>query len=288
MSVMAVVTISSPGSGSIAATARCTAAVPDAHAIAWRTPRISAKRASSAGTCGPLVLVSVPLSRTWERSASSSSPKVRPLASWSDGRTSGGCTTRRSVTSFPPRAGIGGSGGDAAHSSFVNTPPRTAGEQPLPGHSELIGRHVGSHESQSQVVTLRTRLVLRATMGAGLHRGNRYRYPFPGAPRVGSTRSSRPGDGRSKRRSVTSHHIAVVYGTRPEIVKLAGVLRGPAPRARPIHTGQHYSPALSDVFLAQLRLDPPAVQLEIGGTSRGRQIGDATGRLGESVCRARA
>ena len=48
MSVMAVVTISSPGSGSIAATATCTAAVPEAQATATRTPSISAKRASSA------------------------------------------------------------------------------------------------------------------------------------------------------------------------------------------------------------------------------------------------
>jgi UDP-N-acetylglucosamine 2-epimerase (non-hydrolysing) len=86
---------------------------------------------------------------------------------------------------------------------------------------------------------------------------------------------------------VTSHHIAVVYGTRPEIVKLAGVLRGLGPRAQAIHTGQHYSPALSDVFLAQLRLDPPAVQLEIGGTSRGRQIGEATACLDECFCRSR-
>jgi UDP-N-acetylglucosamine 2-epimerase (non-hydrolysing) len=79
--------------------------------------------------------------------------------------------------------------------------------------------------------------------------------------------------------------IAVVYGTRPEIVKLAGVLRMLGPRAFAVHTGQHYSPALSDVFLTQLRLERPEVQLEIGGTSRGRQIGEATARLDECFSR---
>lgn len=48
-----------------------------------------------------------------------------------------------------------------------------------------------------------------------------------------------------------------------------------------MHTGQHYSPTLSDVFLAQLRLSRPDVQLEVGGASRGRQIGEATARLDE-------
>jgi UDP-N-acetylglucosamine 2-epimerase (non-hydrolysing) len=75
--------------------------------------------------------------------------------------------------------------------------------------------------------------------------------------------------------------IAVVYGTRPEIVKLVGVLRRLGPRALAVHTGQHFSPALSDVFLDQFHLDRPEVQLEIGGTSRGSQIGVATTRLDE-------
>ncbi len=70
--------------------------------------------------------------------------------------------------------------------------------------------------------------------------------------------------------------VAVVYGTRPEIVKLAGVLRELGGRACAVHTGQHYSAALSDVFLTQLRLGAPDVRLDIGGTSRGRQIGEAT------------
>ncbi len=85
----------------------------------------------------------------------------------------------------------------------------------------------------------------------------------------------------------TTGRIAVVFGTRPEIVKLAGVLRRLGPRALLVHTGQHYSPALSDVFLAQLRLGSPDVQLEVGGTSRARQIGEATTRLDECFSETR-
>lgn len=70
-----------------------------------------------------------------------------------------------------------------------------------------------------------------------------------------------------------------MFGTRPEIVKLAGVVRLLGPAARTVHTGQHYSPALSAAFLDDLGLGTPAVQLDVGGASRGRQIGEATAAL---------
>ena len=87
MSVIDVVMISSPGSGSIAATATCTAADPDASATANSAPIIAAKRFSRVAQAVPLVQVSVPVSITLASSASSSCPSVRPLLSWSDGRT---------------------------------------------------------------------------------------------------------------------------------------------------------------------------------------------------------
>lgn len=70
--------------------------------------------------------------------------------------------------------------------------------------------------------------------------------------------------------------IAVVFGTRPELIKLAGVVQGLGPRARTIHTGQHFDAAMSSEFLDELGLDEPTVQLEVGGQSRGQQIGRAT------------
>ena len=81
MSVMGVVTISSPGSGSIAATAAWTAALPEASATTCSTPRRSASAASRYLVCDPFVAASTPLVTTAVSAASSSSPKDRPLAS---------------------------------------------------------------------------------------------------------------------------------------------------------------------------------------------------------------
>jgi UDP-N-acetylglucosamine 2-epimerase (non-hydrolysing) len=73
--------------------------------------------------------------------------------------------------------------------------------------------------------------------------------------------------------------IAVVLGTRPEIIKLAIVVRLLGPAARVVHTGQHYDPGLSGVFFHAFGLDDPRVRLEIGGRSRGSQIGEAVAAL---------
>lgn len=73
--------------------------------------------------------------------------------------------------------------------------------------------------------------------------------------------------------------VAVVLGTRPEIVKLAHIIRLLGPAARVIHTGQHYDPNLSASFFADLSLPEPDLFLEVGGASRGHQIGEATSLL---------
>lgn len=70
--------------------------------------------------------------------------------------------------------------------------------------------------------------------------------------------------------------IAVVLGTRPEIVKLAHIIRLLGDAAWVIHTGQHYDPNLSAAFFAELSLPEPDLFLEVGGRSRGHQIGEAT------------
>jgi len=73
--------------------------------------------------------------------------------------------------------------------------------------------------------------------------------------------------------------IAVVLGTRPEIVKLGQIISLLGPAARTIHTGQHYDAGLSDIFFEQLGLSTPDIHLEVGGVSRGRQIGEAIAAL---------
>ena len=75
--------------------------------------------------------------------------------------------------------------------------------------------------------------------------------------------------------------VAVVLGTRPEIIKLAYVIRGLGPAALVIHTGQHYDFRLSAVFLEAFGIDEPSLFLEVGGKTRAGQIGSAVSSLGE-------
>jgi UDP-N-acetylglucosamine 2-epimerase (non-hydrolysing) len=69
--------------------------------------------------------------------------------------------------------------------------------------------------------------------------------------------------------------IAIVLGTRPEIVKLAGLVRLLGPAARVVYTGQHYDPELSGIFFDEFGMTRPDVHVGIGGERRGAQIGRA-------------
>ncbi len=69
--------------------------------------------------------------------------------------------------------------------------------------------------------------------------------------------------------------IAIVVGTRPEIIKTAPVVHELARRNEPfyyLHTGQHYSPQLDRVFFQELGLPEPAVNLETGSLSAVDQV----------------
>ena len=68
--------------------------------------------------------------------------------------------------------------------------------------------------------------------------------------------------------------IAVVLGTRPEIIKLSPVIRELERRNADflvIHTGQHYSYNLDRVFFEQLNLPQPGYNLEVGSASHAEQ-----------------
>jgi UDP-N-acetylglucosamine 2-epimerase (non-hydrolysing) len=73
--------------------------------------------------------------------------------------------------------------------------------------------------------------------------------------------------------------VAFVLGTRPEMIKVAPLVRLFGAAARVIHTGQHYDENLSGQFLAELGIGEPDARLSVGGRSRGSQIGDATSQL---------
>ena len=75
--------------------------------------------------------------------------------------------------------------------------------------------------------------------------------------------------------------VAFVLGTRPEIVKLAALIRLFAGDAAVVHTGQHYDERMSGAFFTDCGLAEPDVTLRIGGLPRSAQIGRAVHELGE-------
>lgn len=79
----------------------------------------------------------------------------------------------------------------------------------------------------------------------------------------------------------SSESVAVVLGTRPEIIKLAYIIKGLGESARMIHTGQHYDFELSASFLETFGIDEPSLFLGVGGRTRGGQIGAAVAALDE-------
>ncbi len=77
--------------------------------------------------------------------------------------------------------------------------------------------------------------------------------------------------------------IIVIAGARPNFVKVSPLLRAMRrrDRIRPVlvHTGQHYDPQLSDTFFADLEIDPPAYNLEVGSGSHAVQTAEVMKRL---------
>ncbi len=76
--------------------------------------------------------------------------------------------------------------------------------------------------------------------------------------------------------------IAVVLGTRPEIVKMAPIIKELEKRDIDyfvIHTGQHYSYNLDKVFFENFELEKPKYNLEIGSGTHGQQTGEIMKRI---------
>jgi len=70
--------------------------------------------------------------------------------------------------------------------------------------------------------------------------------------------------------------IAIVLGTRPEIIKMSPVIRECIKRNLDyfiIHTGQHYSENMDKVFFEELELPVPKYNLGVGIHPYNKQIG---------------
>lgn len=83
--------------------------------------------------------------------------------------------------------------------------------------------------------------------------------------------------------AVRDDKVLVVAGTRPEAVKLLGVVRALGDRAVLAHTGQHYDEAMWGAVCREIGLPEPDVRIAVGGTHRGVQIGTATAALTEHL-----
>jgi UDP-N-acetylglucosamine 2-epimerase (non-hydrolysing) len=72
--------------------------------------------------------------------------------------------------------------------------------------------------------------------------------------------------------------IAIVVGTRPEIIKMSPIIRECKRRKQDyfiLHTGQHYSYNMDQVFFEQLELPKPKYNLDVGSGTQAEQTGRA-------------
>jgi UDP-N-acetylglucosamine 2-epimerase (non-hydrolysing) len=77
--------------------------------------------------------------------------------------------------------------------------------------------------------------------------------------------------------TTTRRDVLFVLGTRPEIIKLSPLIRRCEQTDRGytlVHTGQHYSDSLNEVFFEQLDLPEPDVNLGVGSKPPGAQTGE--------------
>jgi len=70
--------------------------------------------------------------------------------------------------------------------------------------------------------------------------------------------------------------IAIIVGTRPEIIKMAPVIRACQQKSVDyfvLHTGQHYSYQMDRIFFEELELPPARYNLDVGSGSHAEQTG---------------
>jgi UDP-N-acetylglucosamine 2-epimerase (non-hydrolysing) len=88
------------------------------------------------------------------------------------------------------------------------------------------------------------------------------------------------GQGLAQNTHADGAYIGVVVGTRPEIVKVAHIVRMLGSRARLLHTRQHADEELSGVFISAAGLPDPEVLSGVCGEPRHAQIGRMVEQLG--------
>ncbi|WP_432542530.1 non-hydrolyzing UDP-N-acetylglucosamine 2-epimerase [Kineococcus sp. SYSU DK002] len=85
-----------------------------------------------------------------------------------------------------------------------------------------------------------------------------------------------------------SGKVAVVFGTRPEIIKQAPVLHALGADGAGVFTGQHYDPELTDAVFRSCGLEPLAPAVDgVGGGTRAQQVATMVDRLADRFTRQR-
>jgi UDP-N-acetylglucosamine 2-epimerase (non-hydrolysing) len=82
--------------------------------------------------------------------------------------------------------------------------------------------------------------------------------------------------------------LAIILGTRPEIIKLGPIIRECERRKLDysiVHTGQHYSYEMDRIFFDELKLPLPGYHLDVGSGSHGRQTGKMLSGIEEILVR---
>ena len=80
--------------------------------------------------------------------------------------------------------------------------------------------------------------------------------------------------------------IAILIGTRPELIKMAPVIRRLRERKIPfifIHSGQHYSQEMDQQIMEDLKMPKPDYNLEVGSGTHASQTGRIMERV-ENIC----
>ena len=84
--------------------------------------------------------------------------------------------------------------------------------------------------------------------------------------------------------------VAIIFGTRPEIIKLKSVIEELEKADVDLclmHTGQHYDYEMSQIFFEEFKLREPDVYLNVGSGSHGEQTGKALIKIEEQLMKIR-
>ena len=131
----------------------------------------------------------------------------------------------------------------------------------LAGPAAARGRARARRSSSSRTRSPATRASWRAPRSTG----------------SGSTGSERPIDDESDRK------LAIILGIRPDLIRASLILRRLQTEARDdvvfIWSGQHYSDNLKDVFLRELDIQPPDIELGAVGETDAEVVGDVVSKL---------